>query len=167
MGQNDGGPFGLFLGIQGGTLMLLKRRQRGTALVVVVVLVAFVAVSTGVFMSSIHGLRKVECEQRRRTRCVQIARAGVERAIWELTRDAAFRDGSGEVSAGAYRVTVQNVEGDSDHRAVVSTASFDDGLGRPISMAVRARLKIAEPIEIVQWSGAEHAEAEGGDPGVE
>jgi len=139
--------------------MLLKRRQRGTALVVVVVLVVFVAVSAGMLMSSVHGLRRVDREQRRRTRCAQIARAGIEHAIWALTRDTAFRDGSGEVAGGAYRVAAQNVEGQPDQRDVVSTASLDDGLGRPIDLAVRARLKLAEPVEIVQWSGPEHAEA--------
>jgi type II secretory pathway component PulK len=127
------------------------RTQQGTALILALVLVATIAVFATVFTSSLSALRRAERQQRLRAECEQIARAGIERAIWELARSPAFQEAMGQVNRGTYQVAVQSVPDQPGQRDAVSTGSVPGDVATPLSVVLRARLRVAESVDIAEW----------------
>jgi len=131
--------------------MVRTRKQQGTALILALVLVATIAVFATVFTSSLSALRRTDRQQRLRAECEQVARAGIERAIWELARSPAFREATGQVKGGTYQVSVQPVPDQPGQRDAVSTGSLPGDVATPLRVVLRARLSVAQSVEITEW----------------
>jgi len=131
--------------------MTRTAREKGTALLAVLILIMLLGAFASALMSSVHGLRKVQRHAWQRAACDAAARAGIERALWELERDPDFQKGDGQVAGATYEVTsVQPEEAPAD-REVIASGSVEIQDGRQMTRTIRVRIRISPSIGISEW----------------
>ena len=131
--------------------MVRKRSEQGAALVTVLLVAVCIAIVATVLMSSLSLLRNARRHSWQSADCALAARAGIEHAVWELSRDSAAKSVSGTIGRGQYGVVVRAVPGEPELREVTSKGSLAEPSESPITRVLRAHLRVGPRVEIVQW----------------
>ncbi|MDP6503905.1 MAG: hypothetical protein QF886_09830 [Planctomycetota bacterium] len=129
----------------------MRLKEQGAALVTVLVLTTILAITSSVFMSSLHTLRRAERQNWRSAWCESTARAGIERAIWELERDQAFHHASDSIGEATYFVSVEHIPNQDDKRQITSVAEFSIAGSVKMTHSLHARVHIRPRVEIIEW----------------
>lgn len=127
-------------------------REKGTALLAVLIFIMLLAAVASALMSSVHGLRKVQRNAWQRAACDAAARAGIERALWELGRNPEFQKGEGQLAGAAYEVTSAQPEDAPAVREVAASGSVEIQNGRQMTRTLRVRVRISPSVGVSEWS---------------
>ena len=135
---------------------MVRRRQEGAALLYVLTFVTLLVVLTTIFVATVCQTMARVHEARRKLQALNVAEAGVERAIYALLKSkGTYRGEAGSrLDEGAFSVSVSPAEGQASAYRIASTGVFPAharGARRTVHATVKLASGAAYPVTIVRW----------------
>lgn len=125
--------------------------KRGSALMLTVVALLIVAAFSTALLMNFHRTRARSTESVRHTVCLNLAEAGIDKALVELRRYPAYVGESGtELGDGRFNVEVSAGSAPSAYR-VVSTAILDQARPTQTRITALVRFSPGGDAQILEW----------------
>lgn len=135
---------------------MVRRRQEGAALLYVLTFVTLLVVLTTIFVATVCQTMARVHGSRRKLQALNVAEAGVERAIYALVKSkGTYRGVAGSrLDEGAFSVHVRPVDGQASAYRISSTGVFPvhvRGARRTVHVTISFDPETAYPVTIARW----------------
>ena len=133
------------------TIGRMDNPEQGTSLILTLIALLIVGAFSTALLTSLHQTRQRSVESEHRTVCLNLAEAGIDKALAELNRNPSYLGESGtELGAGRFSVEVAP-DATAGVYQIVATAELTDEVAARSRVTARVQSTAGGAVQVLEW----------------